>query len=108
MLIEPKSTVNTGNVQNDYDWGQSSVNASPLNLRTTYWGKAAIPAVAEQRQLTAVEKFSRQHEAHSEPQLAPHYRDLIPLTALLVSAACGSGDSPKGDEAAPAASQRAR
>lgn len=37
--------------------------------------------LAEQRQLTAVDKFSRFHEAHAEPQLAPHYRDLIPLTA---------------------------
>jgi formate dehydrogenase iron-sulfur subunit len=37
--------------------------------------------LAEQRQLTAVEKFSRLHEAHAEPQLASHYRDLIPLTA---------------------------
>lgn len=50
---------------------------------------AAEPAVttlidellAEQRQLTAVEKFSRVHEAHGEPQLASHYRDLIPLSA---------------------------
>ncbi len=37
--------------------------------------------LAEQRQLTAVERFSRVHEAHGEPQLAPHYRDLIPLSA---------------------------
>lgn len=37
--------------------------------------------LAEQRQLTVVDKFSRLHEAHPEPQLAPHYRDLIPLTA---------------------------
>ena len=50
---------------------------------------SATPAVttlidellAEQRQLTAVDKFSRLHEAHAEPQLAPRYRDLIPLSA---------------------------
>ncbi|MBN8248876.1 MAG: 4Fe-4S dicluster domain-containing protein, partial [Verrucomicrobia bacterium] len=37
--------------------------------------------IAEQRQLTAVERFSRRHEAHTGPAMAPHYRDLIPLTA---------------------------
>lgn len=50
---------------------------------------AAEPAVttlidellAEQRQLTAVERFARLHERHDTPLLAPHYRDLIPLTA---------------------------
>ena len=36
--------------------------------------------LAEQRQLTAVEKFSRAHERHEVPALEPHYRDLIPLT----------------------------
>lgn len=37
--------------------------------------------IAEQRRLTAVERFSQRHEAHTRPALAPHYRDLIPLTA---------------------------
>lgn len=37
--------------------------------------------LAEQRELTAVDRFSRLHEAHAEPRLAPHYRGLIPLTA---------------------------
>jgi Fe-S-cluster-containing dehydrogenase component/DMSO reductase anchor subunit len=37
--------------------------------------------LAEQRQLTAVEKFSRQHEHSAAPALQAHYRDLIPLTA---------------------------
>ena len=36
--------------------------------------------LAEQRRLTAVEKFSRHHEAHTGPALESHYRDLIPLT----------------------------
>jgi Fe-S-cluster-containing dehydrogenase component/DMSO reductase anchor subunit len=37
--------------------------------------------LAEQRTLTAVEKFSQLHQRHQEPLLAPHYRDLIPLSA---------------------------
>jgi formate dehydrogenase iron-sulfur subunit len=32
-----------------------------------------------QRQLTAVERFSRKHESHSLPAQAQYYRDLIPL-----------------------------
>src|SRR5688500_5351314 len=32
----------TGNVQNDYDWGQSSVNASPLNLRNLGPGRSLL------------------------------------------------------------------
>jgi len=35
----------------------------------------------EQRELTAVERFSRRHESHVGPALASHYRSLIPLTA---------------------------
>lgn len=31
-----------GNVQNDYDWGQSSVNASPLNLRNLGPGRSLL------------------------------------------------------------------
>jgi Fe-S-cluster-containing dehydrogenase component/DMSO reductase anchor subunit len=37
--------------------------------------------LAEQRTLTAVEKFSQLHQRHQAPLLAPHYRDLIPLSA---------------------------
>lgn len=37
--------------------------------------------LAEQRRLTAVEKFSRLHDRHDGPLLESHYRDLIPLTA---------------------------
>ncbi len=37
--------------------------------------------LAEQRQLTAVAKFSRAHDRHDGPLLESHYRDLIPLTA---------------------------
>lgn len=32
----------TGTVQNDYDWGQSSVNASPLNLRNLGPGRSLL------------------------------------------------------------------
>jgi outer membrane receptor protein involved in Fe transport len=32
----------TGTVQNDYDWGQSSVNASPLNLRNLGPGRTLL------------------------------------------------------------------
>jgi Fe-S-cluster-containing dehydrogenase component/DMSO reductase anchor subunit len=37
--------------------------------------------LAEQRTLTAVEKFSQLHERHQSPLLETHYRDLIPLNA---------------------------
>ena len=37
--------------------------------------------LAEQRKLTAVEKFSQLHERHRAPMLESHYRDLIPLSA---------------------------
>lgn len=37
--------------------------------------------LAEQRQLTAVEKFSQRHVDSSAPRLEAHYRDLLPLTA---------------------------
>lgn len=33
-----------------------------------------------QQQLTAVEKFAQRHARHSASALAPHYRDLIPLS----------------------------
>ncbi len=36
--------------------------------------------LAEQRRLTAVEKFSRLHDRHEESSLERRYRDLIPLT----------------------------
>jgi Fe-S-cluster-containing dehydrogenase component/DMSO reductase anchor subunit len=36
--------------------------------------------LAEQQQLTAVERFSRQHEHAGVPAQAKYYRDLIPLT----------------------------
>jgi len=36
--------------------------------------------LAEQRELTAVERFSQKHERSLLPQLANHYRDLIPFT----------------------------
>ena len=36
--------------------------------------------LADQQQLTAVERFSRAHDAHAAPAQAKHYRDLIPLT----------------------------
>ncbi|QDU90453.1 Anaerobic dimethyl sulfoxide reductase chain B [Pirellulimonas nuda] len=36
--------------------------------------------LAEQRDLTAVERFARVHEADSPPAQAKYYRDLIPLT----------------------------
>ncbi len=37
--------------------------------------------LAEQQSLTAVERFSRYHERHSErPEFAPHYQSLIPLS----------------------------
>lgn len=32
----------TGTVQNDYDWGQSSINASPLNLRNLGPGRSLL------------------------------------------------------------------
>lgn len=35
-------TQNTGNVQNDYDWGQTSVNAYPLNLRNLGPGRTLL------------------------------------------------------------------
>jgi len=35
-------TENLGNVQNDYDWGQSSVNAYPLNLRALGPGRTLL------------------------------------------------------------------
>jgi len=35
-------TENLGGVQNDYDWGQSSVNASPLNLRALGPGRTLL------------------------------------------------------------------
>jgi Fe-S-cluster-containing dehydrogenase component/DMSO reductase anchor subunit len=37
--------------------------------------------LAEQRTLTAVEKFSQLHQREDGPLLEPHYRDLIPLSA---------------------------
>ncbi len=37
--------------------------------------------LAEQRMLTAVEKFSQLHQRHQAPLLESHYRDLIPLSA---------------------------
>ena len=37
--------------------------------------------LADQQRLTAVERFSRAHDAHAAPAQAKHYRDLIPLTA---------------------------
>jgi formate dehydrogenase iron-sulfur subunit len=37
--------------------------------------------LAEQRTLTAVEKFSQLHQRHQAPLLETHYRDLIPLSA---------------------------
>ena len=37
--------------------------------------------LAEQRALTAVEKFGRLHDRQRSPFLEPHYRDLIPLSA---------------------------
>jgi Fe-S-cluster-containing dehydrogenase component/DMSO reductase anchor subunit len=36
--------------------------------------------LAEQRELTAVERFSQKHERSLLPQLANHYRDLIPFS----------------------------
>ena len=36
--------------------------------------------LAEQRALTAVEKFSRAHEQHELPAQARHYRDLLPIS----------------------------
>lgn len=36
--------------------------------------------LAEQRQLTAVERFAQKHEREMLPQQARHYRDLIPFT----------------------------
>jgi Fe-S-cluster-containing dehydrogenase component/DMSO reductase anchor subunit len=36
--------------------------------------------LAEQQQLTAVERFARQHEQHELPAQARYYRSLIPLT----------------------------
>ncbi len=36
--------------------------------------------LADQQRLTAVERFSRAHDAHTAPAQAKHYRDLIPLT----------------------------
>ncbi len=36
--------------------------------------------LAEQQQLSAVERFSRQHERHALPAQARYYRSLIPLT----------------------------
>jgi len=37
--------------------------------------------LADQQRLTAVERFSRAHDAHAAPTQAQRYRDLIPLTA---------------------------
>ena len=37
--------------------------------------------LADQQRLTAVERFSRAHDAHAAPAQAKHYRDLIPLSA---------------------------
>ncbi len=37
--------------------------------------------LAEQRQLTAVEKFGQRHDAGERPRMEQHYRDLIPLSA---------------------------
>ena len=35
--------------------------------------------LAEQRTLTAVERFAQKHERHELPAQAQYYRDLIPL-----------------------------
>ena len=37
--------------------------------------------LAEQQNLTAVERFSQFHDRHAEPAQAPYYRSLIPLSA---------------------------
>ena len=39
--------------------------------------------IAEHRELTAVERFGRQHDRGARPLLETHYRDLIPLSAPL-------------------------
>lgn len=36
--------------------------------------------LAEQRDLSAVERFSQRHDQHADPLLAPTYRELIPLS----------------------------
>lgn len=36
--------------------------------------------LSEQRDLSAVERFSQRHDQHADPLLAPTYRELIPLT----------------------------
>ncbi len=55
---------------------EPSVNA-PASAVTTLIDEL----LAEQRRLTAVDRFSRQQGEHAGPPNAPKYRDLIPLTA---------------------------
>jgi formate dehydrogenase iron-sulfur subunit len=50
----------------------------PMNL--TQETNLIDALLAEQRELTAVERFSQKHERSLLPQLANHYRDLIPFS----------------------------
>ena len=58
--------------------------------------------LADQQQLTAVERFSQRHASDSRPAMAETYRDLIPPTAVAVVtspplvAVEPAGDSPVG------------
>ncbi|HEV2393671.1 MAG TPA: DmsC/YnfH family molybdoenzyme membrane anchor subunit [Verrucomicrobiae bacterium] len=51
-------------------------------MLTTEQPETLVEALlAEQRRLTAVEKFCQHHQRHQAPLLEIHYRDLIPLSA---------------------------
>ena len=57
------------------------MSARPQNPATESVETLVDRFLAEQRQLTAVEKFSQRHADRSAPLLADHYRDLLPLSA---------------------------
>ena len=39
-----------------------------------------VSALAEQREITAIEKYAQQHENHQLPLQQKYYRDLMPLS----------------------------
>jgi formate dehydrogenase iron-sulfur subunit len=63
--------------------GSTVVRSPRLKLAPTAPAASGLDLVQallrEQRDLTAVDRFARQHEAHAVPAQARYYRDLIPL-----------------------------
>ena len=58
----------------------SKQSAGPLPEGSTPDNWLVNALLDEQQQTTAVDRFAQQHESASEPLLARHYRDLIPLS----------------------------